>query len=104
MSGSEYEYEEALNACKRAGKPDILVYRKLAEPFVGLNDKSEVLARLEQKELLDGFFTRWFQTPDGESYTGTYHVFEDEEHFEKLFEGHMRKLVDKHLDDETSKH
>ena len=80
------------------GKPDILVYKKMAEPMVGLNDKDVIMSRLEQNERLDDFVRHWFMTEDGESYIGAFHGFQTDEQFEDMISKHLRKLVLKQLD------
>ena len=37
-SGTEYEFEDAVNAFQKNGKPQLLVYRKTAQPLVSLSD------------------------------------------------------------------
>lgn len=98
LSGSEYEFEDAMTGFKSSGKPDILVYRKVAEPMVGLNDRKMIMERLEQNERLDDFVRNWFMTEDGESYIGAFHCFETEESFEDMISAHLRKLVLNQLD------
>ena len=59
-SGTEYEFEDAVEGRRRNGFPDLLVYRKTASPLLDLKDKAEVLRRLDQKEALDAFMQKWF--------------------------------------------
>lgn len=99
LSGSEYEFEDAMTGFRATGKPNILVYRKTTEPLVGLNDRKTLMDRLEQNERLEGFVRNWFMTEDGESYTGAFHCFEAEEHFEDMVSTHLRKLVLSQLDE-----
>ncbi len=96
-SGSEYEFEDAMAGYRENGRPEILVYRKTTVPVVSLSNRQDVLDRLEQRERLDEFIRRWFQSEDGESYVSAFHVFESEEQFETLVETHLRKLVMKRL-------
>ena len=98
LSGSEYEFEDAMMGFRENGKPDILVYKKMAEPMVGLNDKGLIMSRLEQNERLDDFVRHWFMTEDGESYIGAFHGFQTDEQFEDMISKHLRKLVLKQLD------
>lgn len=98
LSGSEYEFEDAMVGFQENGKPDILVYKKMAEPMVGLNDKDVIMSRLEQNERLAFFVKHWFMTEDGESYIGAFHGFQSEEQFEDMVSKHLRKLVLKQLD------
>jgi CheY-like chemotaxis protein len=97
-SGSEFEFEEAMSGYRAAGKPEIIMYRKTAEPLVPLTSRSEVEDRLTQKELLEGFLEHWFKSSGGESFTGAFHSFEDAEQLDELVGGHLRKLVMKRLE------
>ncbi len=97
-SGSEFEFEDALDGYNKAGRPDILVYRKLADPVVSLSNKAQVLECLEQRELLEGFLKNWFLTKDGQSIARVYHVFETGEELEATALTHLRKLVLKRLE------
>ncbi len=97
LSGSEFEFEDAMAGFRESGKPDLLIYRKTAEISVPLTNKEEVYSRIEQKERLEQFVKNWFMTKDGESYTGAFHVFNDAEHFDDMLLGHLRKLLEKYL-------
>ena len=54
-SGTEYEFEEAMEGFRRNGKPDLLVYRRTAPPSVRLDDERDLMERLAQKKKLDEF-------------------------------------------------
>ncbi len=97
LSGSEFEFEDAMAAFRSSGKPEMLVYRKMADPMVSLRNTEEVLDRLRQKDQLEAFFKHWFESEDGESYIGSCRMFETEGEFEDLLLAHLRKLVAMHL-------
>ena len=48
-SGTEYEFEDALTSWREHGRPDVLVYRKTAEPLVSLKDKEALLESVSQR-------------------------------------------------------
>ncbi len=100
LSGSEFEFEEAVLGSQESGKPDILVYQKLGVPTVELLDRDEILGRLDQKDRLADFVEKWFKSEDGESFIAAFHTFHDEEHFEDLLVGHLRKLVTRKLSEQ----
>jgi hypothetical protein len=89
-SGSAYEVLNALEARKRGEKPDVYVFRKTAPP----SDNSED-ARGQWKDL-NAFFTRWFQTPDGE-YLRAYHRFQTVDEFEQLIRKLLEDWVEEHV-------
>jgi DNA-binding response OmpR family regulator len=92
-SGTEFEFEDALAGHEENKRPEILVYRKTAPTTVILDDRTTVLDRLDQKEKLEQFIRRWFSTEDGLSIARVYHAFDSVEHFEDIFERHLRKLA-----------
>ena len=96
-SGTAFELESALAAHKARGKPDILLYRKLGAPTVSLDDRQELMERLEQMDRLDGYIKDNLMTEDG-SYLAAFHTFDTEEQFADLLKTHLRKLILKQLD------
>ena len=97
-SGSEYEFEDAIEGCEKSGRPDILVYRKTCEPTISLTDRKYVLDSLDQKENLESFLRKWFTTKDGKSIARVYHAFDTIDQFEELIYSHLLKLVLKRLE------
>jgi len=100
-SGTEYEFEDAVSAYKRQGHPDLLVYRKTADPVVSLKDKKVLLEKLSQKEALDAFFSKWFQDEAEGTLIAAFHPFERSSDFEELLESHLRKLIERRLPEEA---
>lgn len=96
-SGTEFEFEDAALAHQQLGKPDLLVYRKTAEPFVSLKDKDALLEKLKQKESLDTFVNRWFHDHQEGTLVAAFHSFDSVAKFEELLELHLRKLIEKQL-------
>lgn len=72
-SGTEYEFEDALNGYRQRGIPDLLVYRKTAKQVILLDE--EAVERTEQYNSLQAFIKRWFQGADG-SFTAAFHEFD----------------------------
>ena len=96
-SGTEYEFEEAIEGYRKNGRPDLLVYRKTAPPSVRLDDEKELLARLEQKKKLDEFIDKWFHDKSEGTLVAAFHAFESPGDFESLLEAHLHKLVERQL-------
>ena len=92
-SGTEWEFEDAMRAFRAKGTPDLLVYRKLADPVVALNDEEVVLERMHQKKALDAFVDRWFGNPQ-EGFKAAFHTFSSVDEFESLLESHLRRLLE----------
>jgi WD40 repeat protein len=95
-SGTEFEFEDALEGRKLRGAPDLLVYRKTAEPVVSLKDTRAASQALTQKMLLDDFVQRFFHSEDG-TLTAAFHPFEHTADFETRLEDHLRKLIEERL-------
>ncbi len=96
-SGTEFEFEDALEGHRARGTPDLLVYRKTAEQVVPLNDQA--VERMEQYQKLQRFIDRWFHGADG-SFTAAFHEFSTPAHFEEIIEKHVRKLLQERLSQE----
>ncbi len=96
-SGTEYEFENAVEGHRKNGYPDMLVYRKTAKPVVDLDDEPALLRRLEQKKALDGFIKRWFFDAAEGTLKAAFHSFELSAQFEQVLEEHLRKLIQRRL-------
>jgi tetratricopeptide (TPR) repeat protein len=96
-SGTEYEFEEAIEGFRKNGRPDLLVYRKTAPPSVRLDDEQELMERLEQKKKLDVFVDKWFHDKAEGTLKAAFHAFESPSDFESLLENHLHKLIERQL-------
>jgi WD40 repeat protein len=92
VTGTEWEFEDALAAQKARGAPDLLAYRKQTDPTVSLRDKAAKLAAEEQWDKLDGFWNRWFVNR-GE-FRAAFSEFSDLDGFEAKLESDLRRLVE----------
>jgi len=102
-SGTEYEFEDAVEGFRNHGKPELLVYRKVTDPVVSLSEPEELLKKLEQKKALDRFIENWFIDAEEGTLTGAFHPFEGPEAFENLLETHLRKLIQRSVPTVTSR-
>ncbi|MCB2207154.1 MAG: tetratricopeptide repeat protein [Bacteroidetes bacterium] len=92
-SGTEFEFEDAFESFKKHGTPDLLIYRKTADPQVSLKDKDVLLDKIKQKEALDSFFDRWFHDTTEGTLIAAFHPFDNSADFEEIFEAHLSKLI-----------
>jgi hypothetical protein len=92
-SGTEYEFEDAVDGRRKNGYPDLLVYRKTADALVSLKDISTLMERVSQKESLDAFVKRWFFDAADGTLKAAFHSFEKSSEFENVLEEHLRKLI-----------
>lgn len=96
-SGTEFEFEDAVQGFRETGRPQMLVYRKTAKASVQLDDERALMERIEQKKKLDGFIARWFHDSEDGSLKAAFHPFESPSEFEQALERHLRKIVLKAL-------
>jgi WD40 repeat protein len=96
LTGTEYEFVEALEGKKEKGTPDLLVYRKTAKPLMDLSDRQRRSESLWQMEALEAFFERWF-CDDQQALIAAFHLFERADEFEEHLEHHLRKLLEQRL-------
>jgi tetratricopeptide (TPR) repeat protein len=92
-SGTEFEFEDAVEGFRATGKPQLLVYRKTAKASVQLDDEKALMDRIEQKRKLDHFIANWFHHTDDGSLKAAFHPFESPGEFEQALERHLRKMV-----------
>ena len=95
-SGTEWEFEDAVQSFLQRGTPDLMVYRKTSEAVTSLADEDALLARLQQKKALDGFIERWFGSAES-TFRAAFHTFAAPDQFEELIESHLRHLIRERL-------
>jgi len=101
VTGTEWEFEDALSAFEQRGAPDLIVYRKTAPPdpkFADNRDLRQKLRDLErQLELLEQFWERYFETRDGRP-KRAFNTFDPADEFETKLEAALRDLLRKRAD------
>jgi len=95
-SGTEFEFEDAVEGFRRNGKPGILVYRKTA--LAALPADTDLLEdHLRQKQALDRFVAKWFRNDADGTFKAAFHNFASPADFEDLVEAHIAGLAEAHL-------
>src|ERR1044071_8254805 len=95
VTGTEWEFEDALAANKTRGAPDLMAYRKQAEPLVSLTDKAAKNAAEQQWESLNAFWDRWFM--DQGHFRAAFSTFETLDQFEAKIEADLRRLIENRI-------
>jgi tetratricopeptide (TPR) repeat protein len=95
-SGTEFEFEDAVEGFRRTGRPDLMVYRKIAKPDWS-SDPDKAAEQLRQQQALDRFIAKWFTNAADGSLRAAFHSFDSPADFEELFEAHLARLVQQHL-------
>lgn len=98
-SGTEWEFEQAVESFRKRGLPDFLVYRKSADTPLPLNrlGKEEREERIRQYDLLQQFVRRWFFDPSEGTLQAGFHEFETAAQFEERLGTHLEKLIKEHV-------
>jgi eukaryotic-like serine/threonine-protein kinase len=96
VTGTEWEFEDALAAKHARGLPELLVYRKF-EDGVARFSRAEQLDQIRQQwEALQYFWQQHFEGPDGR-FKAAFNRFETLEQFESQLESHLRELLRRRL-------
>ena len=94
LSGSEWEYEDALRGNPPAPPPHVLVYRCTSAVSID-PDQPDAAARLEQRGRVRQFFDR-FRNPDG-SLSGGFAEYDSPEAFRDHLRNDLRAYVQQRL-------
>ncbi|MGE3541882.1 MAG: caspase family protein [Candidatus Tectimicrobiota bacterium] len=97
VTGTEWEFEDALASYRERQQPDLLLYRKRTKVTVELGDRALLEEQQRQTELVEDFMRRWTRDAAGKSFTAASWEFADAATFEGLLEGHLRALLRKRL-------
>jgi formylglycine-generating enzyme required for sulfatase activity len=90
LSGTEWEYIDALEASRQTGRPWVLVYRRTEVPHFKADDP-EINLKLKQWQLVNAFFAS-FRNPDGSIRSGV-NEYDIPDAFEKKLTEHLREIV-----------
>jgi hypothetical protein len=96
VTGTEWEFEEALARNLVSGVPDLLVYRKDVEGIARFSRREQLDAARAQWEALEAFWQRHFVTPEG-SFRAAFNSFHDLDGFESQLEQHLRQILRQRL-------
>jgi tetratricopeptide (TPR) repeat protein len=95
VTGTEWEFENALQAQKAKGLPDLLAYRKTAKPRVEFGTEAEAVDLGRQYKLLNAFWDRYFVN-QGE-FRAAFWQFEDLSSFEQRLDSDLRRLIERRI-------
>jgi hypothetical protein len=101
-TGTIFEFRNALRGRRTRAdhRPDILVYRKTAEPpKPSVKNEAAFLRTMDEWKKVESFFDSQYFREQGEgSFTGAYHTFQRTSDFEENIYAHLRKLIGRRLD------
>ena len=92
VTGTEWEFEDALEAHQTRGAPDLLAYRKLGDPQTSLADVEKRVEQERQWQALETFWARHFEGA-GVFLAGSA-KFQSLEEFDSKLEGDLVRLIE----------
>ena len=96
VTGTEWEFEEALQAAKTRGAPDLLVYRNNSPAPFDTSDPDLFERQSQQLRALNTFWQRHFVNQG--MFTGAYSSFQTDDEFAAVLEMHLRKLIERRVE------
>ncbi|MFI4988495.1 MAG: hypothetical protein ACHQF3_13740, partial [Alphaproteobacteria bacterium] len=96
VTGTEWEFEDALKAHRERGTPDLLVYRKKGKGFAEFDSTEELEAAAAQRRALELFWQRYFGSA-ASGFKAAFNLFADRDEFEAMLEAHLRALIRERL-------
>jgi WD40 repeat protein len=96
VTGTEWEYEDALQGAQARGVPDLLVYRSRRKAEIDTWDAQSRQAVLKQIEALDAFWSRHFANRG--AFMAGYAEFRTLEEFVRRLEQDLRACIQRRVD------
>ena len=90
LSGTEWEFLDAMQAANEKGKPEVLLYRRTEVPAL-LTTDSEFMEKYQQWQQVEEFFDS-LRNPDG-SIRQSHNAYDTPEQFEQGLERHFKGLI-----------
>ncbi|MCC7346069.1 MAG: hypothetical protein IT538_01615 [Variibacter sp.] len=100
VTGTEWEFEEALAANRATGAPDLLAYRRSGDPGLSLTDPARRAEQEKQWQGLEAFWRRHFENA-GMFLAGSSR-FESVEEFDKRLEADLTALIERRIAQQMS--
>lgn len=96
-TGTEYEFEEALDAALKGEMPDIFVYKKRARVFF---DAERVEQEQADLRALNAFWQKWFRDEKGH-FTAGFDSFDSSDEFAEKLGRHLRLWLERRSEQVT---
>jgi WD40 repeat protein len=96
MTGTEWEFFDAVNASKEGGKPEVLVYKKIAPKLVDITDAAAAREAVEDRRRVEEFFREHFFNEDN-TFRRAFRTFDNDAAFRELLEMQLRKLLNRRI-------
>ena len=97
VTGTEWEYEEALKAAREKKAPDLLAFRNISPAPIDPRDAAAQAESMAQLAALNAFWTRHFA--DRGVFLTAFDEYRTLEEFAQRLEGSLRKLIERRIRD-----
>jgi hypothetical protein len=95
VTGTEWEYEDALGAARKSGAPDMLAFRNISPATVDVRDPQARERSLEQLTALNEFWKRHFA--DRGVFQAAFDEYDNLDKFAARLEESLRKLIERRI-------
>jgi hypothetical protein len=96
MTGTEWEFVNAVEASAKTGIPEVLVYKKAAPKLIDITDASLAREAVEDRRRLEAFFREHFFFEDN-SFRRAFRTFDNATAFRDLVTTQLRKLLNRRI-------
>ena len=96
MTGTEWEFVNAVEASAHGGSPEVLVYKKNAPRLVDITDAAAAREAVEDRRRLEEFFRTHFFNQDN-TFRRAFRLFDSDAAFRELVETQLRKLLNRRI-------
>ncbi len=96
MTGTEWEFFDAVEGPASGERPEVLVYKKTNPKLVDITNPQATLEAIDERKRLEEFFQHNFFNPDG-SFKRAFRTFDSDAAFRNLVEVQLRKLLNRRV-------
>lgn len=96
MTGTEWEFINAVEASASAGTPEVLVYKKTTPKLIDITDAALAREAIEDRRRLEDFFQSHFFFEDN-TFRRAFRSFDNAAVFRELVETQLRKLLNRRI-------
>ncbi|WP_462321228.1 nSTAND1 domain-containing NTPase [Halochromatium sp.] len=96
MTGTEWEFVNAVDASAQTGIPEVLVYKKTTPKLVDITDAALAREAVDDRRRLEDFFRKHFFFEDN-SFRRAFRTFDNATAFRELVSTQLRKLLNRRI-------
>jgi len=96
MTGTEWEFFDAVEGKAGGRRPEVLVYKKTNPKLVDITNPQATLQAIDDRKRLEEFFQRNFFNED-QTFRRAFRIFDSDAAFRNLVEVQLRKLLNRRI-------